>query len=527
MQGLIRIVAGAAVALAVAGPVAAQSPQRGGTLNFGVSQDPPTYDCHATDTFAMMQAMAPFYSTLLRFDLAKYPEVTSELARSWTVSPDGLTYTFELHPNAKFHDGTPLTSADVKATYERLRNPPAGVVSLRRGSFADISAIETPGPHTVVFRLSAVNPAMLSNFASPFNCIYQAAKLEQDQRFPVQNVLGSGAFRFVEHVRGSHLVGERFTDYYIPDRPYLDGFRIAFIPQSSAMINALQAGQIMAEFRTIGPADRSRLEQAMGNRMRFEEATWNTGLVLIFNTEKKPFDDVRVRRALSLAIDRNAASQGLRRTSILRDVGAINRPGSPFAMPAAELATLPGFGTDINAARAEARRLLQEAGVSNLRLVLSNRSIAQPYTPAGVFLVDQWRQIGVTAEHRQLETSPYVQSLGQGNYEVALDFVNQFMDEPNLTFLRYISSDRSPENRSRAIDRELDGMYDRLSRETNAEARLRLIRDFERRAMEQAYQVPFLWWHRIVATDARLRGWEMSPSHLLGQDLVNVWIAPN
>jgi peptide/nickel transport system substrate-binding protein len=517
----------AALALAAAAPAGAQAPQRGGVLNFGVSADPPTYDCHATDTFAMVHSVAPFYSTLLKFDLARYPEIKGDLAREWSVSPDGLTYTFRLHQNVRFHDGTPLTSADVVATYERLRDPPEGVVSLRRASFADIDAVEALDAHTVVFRLKAPNPAMLTNFASPFNCVYSAAKLREDPRFPVQNILGTGAFRFVEHVRGSHVAGERFADYFLPDRPFLDGIRASVIPQSSAMINALQGGQILAEFRTVGPADRSRLESARGNTMRFEEATWNTGLILIFNTEKPPFDDVRVRRALSLAIDRNAASQGLRRTSILRDVGAINRPGSVFAMPDAELQRLPGFGTDIQAARAEARRLLQEAGVGNLSFALSNRTIAQPYTPAGVFLIDQWRQIGVTVEHRQMETSPYVQALGQGNYDVALDFVNQFADEPNLTFLRYISADRSPENRSRAVDRELDAAYDALVRETNAERRLQLIRQFETRAMEQAYQVPFLWWQRTVALDAKVRGWHISPSHLLGQDLVDVWIAQN
>lgn len=524
---LMKLAALPLVAAFAVSAAAAQTPQRGGVLNFGVSQDPPTYDCHATDTFAMVHAVAPFYSTLLKFDLERYPEVVGDLAREWSVSPDGLTYTFRLHQNARFHDGTPLTAEDVVATYERLRNPPTGVVSLRRASFEDIDTITAPDPHTVVFRLKAPNPAMVANFASPFNCIYSAAKLREDPRFPIQNIMGSGAFRFVEHVRGSHLAGERFAGYFREGRPFLDGFRISFIPQSAAMINALQGGQIMAEFRTVGPADRTRLEQARGNTMRFEEATWNTGLILIFNTEKPPFNDVRVRRALSIAIDRNAASQGLRRTSILRDVGAINRPGSVFAMPAAELQQLPGFGTDIQAARAEARRLLQEAGVANLSFALSNRSIAQPYTPAGVFLIDQWRQIGVTVEHRQMETSPYVQALGQGNYDVALDFVNQFADEPNLTFLRYISADRSPENRSRAVDRELDGIYDRMVRETDPQARLQLIRQFERRAVEQAYQVPFLWWHRVVALDARVRGWHISPSHLLGQDLTDVWIAQN
>lgn len=518
---------GLALALTTATAAIAQTPQpaRGGTLNFAVVSDPPNYDCHAHETYVVVQSVGPFYSTLLKFDMARYPEVKGDLAKAWNVSADGLTYSFELNPGITFHDGSPLTSADIKATYERLRNPPAGVVSLRQATFADIASIETPSPTQVIFKLSAANPAMLQNFASPYNCVYSAAKLAQDPRFPVQNILGSGAFRFVEHVRGSHLVGQRYDKYFVDGRPYLDGFRIAFIPQATAMLNAMQGGQIQAEFRTVGPADRTRLEQALGNKVKFYEATWSTGLIVAFNTEKPPFNDVRVRRALSMAIDRNAGSMGLRRTSILRAVGGLVRPGAPFSASAEELAALPGFGRDIAASRAEARKLLAEAGVSNLTFALVNRAVPQPYTPAGIFLVDQWRQIGVTVEHRQLETSPYVQAVRSGNFDVALDFQNQVLEDPTYTLLRYISADKSPENPSKGIDRQLDQTFERITRETNVQARTQLIRAFEKRVMEQAYQVPFLWWNRLVAMDARVMGWNMSPSHVHGQDLVDVWLA--
>ena len=103
-----------AVVAALAAPAAAQDqPRRGGTFNFAISAETPTYDCAATDTFAAIHFLAPFYSTLLKFDLARYPAVTGDLAESWTVSPDQLTYTFRLHPNVRWHDGTPLTSADI------------------------------------------------------------------------------------------------------------------------------------------------------------------------------------------------------------------------------------------------------------------------------------------------------------------------------------------------------------------------------------------------------------------------------
>jgi peptide/nickel transport system substrate-binding protein len=516
----------AVVSLALAPmPATAQDqPRRGGTLTYAISAETPTYDCHASDTFATLHFASPFYSTLLKFDLARYPEVQGDLAESWTVSPDGLNYTFRLHRNVRFHDGTMLTSADVKATYDRLRNPPEGVVSTRKATFEDIAEITTPDPQTVVFRLSARNPSMLMHFASPWNCVYSAARLAQDSNWPAQNIMGTGAFRFTEHVRGSHVAGARFDGYFREGRPYLDGFRGVFFAQSAAMVNAFQGGQVQAEFRTVSTADRDRLTQAMGNRVRIEESPWVLNLVVVFNTQKAPFNDIRVRRALHMAIDRRGGSQGLARASALRHVGGLMRPGSPFALPDAELAQLPGFGSDIRAARDQARRLLQEAGVPNLSFVLTNRTIAQPYTPAGVFLVDQWRQIGVTAEHRQLETSPYLAALNAGNYDVAVDFSNLFMDEPSLVLAKYVSHDRAPENRSRAVDRELDTLFERQLRAGSDQERMQ-IRAFERRALDQAYQVPLLWWHRIVPTHAAVRGWRMSPSHNLGQDLVDVWIA--
>ncbi|MCM0020011.1 MAG: ABC transporter substrate-binding protein [Tagaea sp.] len=509
-----------------AAPASAQAPapRRGGNFTFAISAEAPHYDAHGSDTFATLHFAAPFHSTLLQFNLDDYPKVKGDLAREWTVAQDLMTYTFRLVTNATFHDGSPVTSADVKATYERLRNPPTGVVSTRRATFEDIDTIETPDAHTVVFKMKAPNPAMLEHFASPWNFVYSAAVLARDPNGPRTAINGSGPFRFGEHVRGSHVTGTRNERYYREGRPYLDGFRGVFMTQPAAMMNALQGGQVLAEFRGISPAERDRLVQVMGDRVRIEESSWTLNLLVVFNTDKKPFDDVRVRRALHMAIDRRGGAQGLARTATLRDAGGLIRPGSPFAIKDEDLLRQPGFGRDIQAARTEARRLLREAGVANLAFTLHNRNLAQPYTPAGIFLVDQWRQIGVNVTHTQQETSPYLAGMSSGNFDVAVDFSNLFMDEPSLALAKYVSFNRAPENRSRAIDAELDRLYAAQSRERDFQRRFDLIRQFERRALEQAYQVPLLWWHRLVPTHRTVMGWRMSPSHNLGQDLADVWL---
>jgi peptide/nickel transport system substrate-binding protein len=520
------------MALALLGPALAfgmstaeaQTPKRGGTLNFAISAETAHYDCHASDTYATLHFSGPFYSTLLRFNLDKFPEVEGDLAKSWTVAPDLMTYTFKLQEGVKFHDGTALTSADVKATYDRLRNPPQGVVSTRKATFGDIGTIETPDPMTVVFKMKAVNAAMLEHFASPWNCIYAAKDLAADPAAPRTKINGTGPFTFVEHVKGSHVSGKRNESYFKKGLPYLDGYKGIFTLQAAAMLNALQGGQVLAEFRGISPAERDRLVAAMGDKIRIEEQSWTLNLLIAFNTEKKPFDDVRVRKALLMAIDRWGGSQGLAKISTLRSVGGVIRPGSPFATPEAELVKLPGFSKDIKKSREEAKRLLKEAGVPDLKFTLWNRNLAMPYTPAGIFLIDQWRQIGVTVEHKQSDTGAYLATMNAGNHDVAIDFSNLFMDDSSLGLAKYLSLDRAPENRSRSKDAELDKLYDDHMRERDPEKRKALIRAFEKRLFEQAYQQPLLWWHRIVPTHKVVMGWKMSPSHNLGADLATVWL---
>src|SRR6266496_144110 len=125
-------------ATALSAATAAQAPVRGGTLVFGInSGDPPTYDCHQSVLFPIIHLLTPHYSNLLKIDTPNYPKVIGDLAESWTVAADAKTYTFKLHRNVKFHDGSAFSSEDIKATYERIRNPPQGVVSVRQGLVAD------------------------------------------------------------------------------------------------------------------------------------------------------------------------------------------------------------------------------------------------------------------------------------------------------------------------------------------------------------------------------------------------------
>jgi peptide/nickel transport system substrate-binding protein len=519
------VLLGGVAALAIAAPAAAQEqPKRGGTLEFAIGGEPPNYDCHANSSFAAIHWLAPHYSTLLKFDAAKYPQVKPDAAETYEVSGDQLTYIFRLRRDVKFHDGSPFTSADVKATYERLRKPPQGVVSLRSATFEDISSIETPDARTVVFKLSKPDASLLQNFASPWNCLYSAAKLQQDQNFPRTNVLGTGPFVFGEHVKGSHWTSKRNENYFEKGKPYLEGFR-AVAMSGAPMVNALQGGQIMGEFRGFSPAQRDQIKKARGDSIVVQETGWVCKLDLLFNTAKKPFDDAKVRRALNMAIDRWNGAKNLQRIAFVREVGGVIRPGYELAAKEGELTKWPGFGKDGKAAKEQAKKLLKEAGAENLKLTLTNRNVNMPYQPTGLFVINEWRQIGIQATHQELETAPYQQTLQSGNYEAAINFACDFMDEPSLQLINYLSKDKTSLNYGNYTDRTLDDLYEKQKRATSKTERAKFIRQFEERLFQEAYTAPVIWWHRIVMHDAKVKGWHITPSHYLGQDLTDVWLA--
>lgn len=149
------------------GPAFAQ--ERGGTLNVAMPADPPNFDLLSNTTSRVLDSIGPCYNGLVQFDPMNPNEIIGDLATSWDVAEDGLSITFHLHKGVSFHDGMPMTSADVKYTFDVTRDPPAGMVSSRRNALSAVNAIETPDDLTVIFRLSRPSPGLI-----PSNCISQA-----------------------------------------------------------------------------------------------------------------------------------------------------------------------------------------------------------------------------------------------------------------------------------------------------------------------------------------------------------------
>jgi peptide/nickel transport system substrate-binding protein len=523
---LVSLLAAALVALPAVAP-ADEKPRSGGELIFVVPSQPPSYDAHQEETFGVIHPMAPHYNTLLRvdpFDKTGTKPV-GDLAESWTIARDGLTYTFKLRRGVKFHDGSEMTSRDVKASYDKIIFPGPNVKSLRKHAYQAVRAVEAPDPYTVVFRLKWPESSFLLNLCSPWNWIYRADILEKDPAWYEKNVMGTGPFTFVEHVKGSHWVGKKNPNYWDTGKPYLDGYRAIFIRDSAAQVAAIRGERAHIQFRGFSPAERDSLVAALGPKVTVQESPWDCVLMVAMHHEKKPFDDKRVRRALTLALDRYQGSQALSKIAIVREVAGVQVPGTPYATPPEELEKLAGYWKDIGKSRAEARRLLKEAGVPDgFSFTFKNRGIPMPYEPLGVWLIDQWRQVGLNVRQEIIEASAYHPMLKRGDFEVAMDFQCGFIVEPDLDLARFVST--SDANYGRHKDTAIDDLYQRQARAADPEERKRLARQLEKRLLDEEVHVLYtLQWHRIIPHSSKVKGWTVTPSHYLNNQLDTVWLA--
>src|SRR5215831_12435487 len=458
----------AIVAAALATPTAAQDkPRYGGELLFAVPSEPPSYDAHREETFGVIHPLAPHYNTLLRPDPndPKAAKIVGDLAESWTISKDGRTYTLKLRRGVKFHDGSEMTSRDAKASYDKIIFPPAGVASDRQGEYLDVEAVQAPDPYTIVFRLKWPSGSFLMSLASPWNWIYKADILAKDMRWYETHVMGTGPFVFVEHVRGSHWIGKKNPNYWDKGKPYLDGFRAVFMKDSASQVAAVRAERAHIQFRGFAPAERDTLVSALGKKITVQESPWDCAAWVAINQDKKPFDDKRVRRAMTLALDRYQASQALSKIAVVKEVAGVQVPGTPYATPPNELEKLAGYWRDIKKSRAEAKRLLKEAGVpEGFAFTFMNRGLPMPYEPVGIWLIDQWRQIGLNATMQTIEASQHVTELRAGNFTVSSDAQCGYSVEPDLDLAKFQSRDISHSNYGRYTDRVLDDLYQKQSR---------------------------------------------------------------
>jgi peptide/nickel transport system substrate-binding protein len=523
-------VLGMAVAALAAAPGEEEAGKRGGTLTYVIPADaPPSFDGHREGTFATLHATAPFYSVLIRVNPENPSSTTDFVCDLCTEMPQptdgGKTYTFKIRDGVKFHDGSSLTAADVVKSWQMIIDPPKGMLSPRQSWYDMVETVEAPDPKTVVFRLKFATTAFLPALADPFTFIYKKEILDQDPRWYEKNILGSGPFKFVEYETGQAIKGVRNPDYYRKGLPYLDGFTGIYADKQAVRVDAIRADRAAMEFRGLPPATRDELVKALGDKLVVQESDWNCGSFVHINHQKKPFDDVRIRRALTLAIDRWHGAPALSKIANVRTVGGIVFPGSPLAATKEELEQIAGFSPDIAKSRAEAKRLLKEAGAENLSFEFLNRGVDQPYKYVGTWLVDEWSKIGVQAKQRVLPTGPLLEAERSGNFEVALGANCHGVPNPLLDVQAYLPSSIYSANYGYYEDPHEVDLYGKLLRETDFAKQRALMREFEKYVIDdQAHEILVVWWYRIIPHRSYVKGWKISPSHFINQDLATVWL---
>jgi peptide/nickel transport system substrate-binding protein len=375
-----------------------------------------------------------------------------------------------------------------------------------------------------VFNLNDPSAAFIPLMALPYNFIYSKARLDQDINWYKLNAMGTGPFMLKNMVRGSFIEMERNPNYWKKGLPYLDGIKYFMIRDLSARAKSVRTGRTHVELRGFPPAEVEAMKKQMGDNLVVRYPRVNIQWGVDFNHKVKPFDDVRVRKALSLALDRYDMAKVLEPLTSLGIVGGIMHPDSKFALPMEELQTYPGFGKDHQANIAEAKRLLAEAGYPNgFKTQLSNRAIKLPYIDFGVYVVTAWKKIGVDAEHVLEESSAWFKSIRSQNFAVRVDPSGGASKDPDYQLRTYITGGDG--NYGLISDPVVDELYKKQQVELDEEKRIALVHDLQRRMLDQMLWVPGLWWKRIEARSALIKNYEPMHTHHMNRRMEDVWLA--
>ena len=292
-------------------------------------------------------------------------EIVPSLAKSWTLSPDGLVYTFKLDPSAKFTNGRKVVAADIKYSIERAVNPKtqgpaggffhsiAGQDKMADGSATTISGIETPDEETVRFTLTQPDATFFNVLALNFASAVPKEVVEAEGADFGKKPVGSGAFKLDEWVTGQRLVFSRNADYF-RERPNLDGFRVEVGQEPLIAVLRLQKGEVDIAGDGIPPAKYLEMKNSPDAKdMIVDREQFETSYITI-NTTKKPFDDLRVRQALNMAINKDR---------IVRIVNGRATPATQVLPP-----LMSGYDKDYKGYPydvAKAKQLLADAGLKD------------------------------------------------------------------------------------------------------------------------------------------------------------------
>ena len=509
----------AAPSSAPGGGTAQETPKPGGILDVAFAiAEPPDIDALRHTSSAYMQLTRKAYNGILQYDPIENTKIIPELAERWEISPDGKTYTFYLHKGVKWHDGVAFTAQDVKYNLDRMRDPKdefASDLSSKRSSLAPVTQVDVVDDNTLRLTLSRPSNSLLAFLAYGGNQIVPKHAYEQGVDLG-KTVLGTGPFKLSDYQRGSVFRMVRNPDYFIKDRPYLDGINIYFLKDDATRVAAFTTGQIKL-LSYIYKTQVDNIKKDVPQAVISTKDGLRNGFIG-FNVEKPPFTDVRVRQAISLAMDRQAALKVL-----VPGEGALGTLLSPdlSEFTQEEISKLPGYRADKTQDLAQAKKLLADAGFPNgFKITLLTVTNSQDYQDLAVVAKDQLAKIGIDVTINVVPQAQYTSERTTGNYaSMATVGVLNFSD-PSAG-----GSYFGPINFSRWVDSTFQDLLTRQDAEQNPAERKKLVRQMEQRWLDQVPYVMLYWKTHNAAMYPEVRGYEISIGLYNNSLFQDVWLA--
>lgn len=452
-----------------------ENPKQGGMITTAWGMAPTHFDLHQGGGCA---GCAMMYNGLIMWNLADgYRTIVPALATEWSASEDGTVYTFKLREGVTFHNGEPFSANDVVATFNRIISPPDNVsISGIREQVSMVESVTAVDDMTVEFKLVRPTPFFLEVLAGDGMIIYSAAELEAND-FDLRGVTvpaGTGPFKFVEYIQGEKLVLEANADYWNPNLPYVDGITLLHVPAWADRGTAVLTGQ--ADFSFNVSVDTWNEGSSRSELLTAQAPCLNSHMIAINNT-KAPFDNPLVRRAIHLAVDRQAMIDAFTPVWEPAFVSRWLPSASPWATPQEELLQMPGYRPDKTEDIATAKALLAEAGYPDgfetTFTAWTEAASSEVAVPAFAELLRTSLNIQGTIEVIERPRTTDILTAGDFDLFKADTYASPILD-PYPMWNTYLRTGAS-QNWSRYSNPDFDALLDELAVELDPTARQEII----------------------------------------------------
>ncbi len=469
---------------------AAMAQKNGGVLKAYHRGTPPSGSIHEEATNSTLSPYMGVFNNLIIYDqhIAKnsLDTIRPDLAESWSWNGDHTKLTFKLRSGVKWHDGKPFTARDVKCTWDLLQGKRKAKMrkNPRKAWYKNLDEVTTNGDFEATFHLKRSQPAFVALLASGYSPVYPCHVAPKKMR---THPVGTGPFKFVSLKQNEHVKFTKNQNYWKKGKPHLDGIEWTIIKSRSTRVLAFVAGKFDMTFNVDVTIPLLKDVKSQAPHAVCELVTTNVSTNLIVNQFKPPFDNADVRKAMVLAIDRQAFIDILSEGHFVQGGAMMPPPSGVWGMPPEFLKTVAGYNPDIAGNRAEARKIMEGLGYgpnNRLKVKVSTRNIAVYRDPA-VILIDHMKEIYIDAELDTVETSNWHAKVARKDYMVGLNLTGIGVDDPDANLYENYSCG-SQRNYTGYCKPEMEKLFEKQSMMTDQEARKKLVWEIDKKLQEDA-----------------------------------------